>query len=1018
MKNALLCLVVCVVLALPAFGDGFYGVHSPNGVDVWAVGNNGTVFHSFDGGVTWSSMTQGTAALRAVYTMGSDVWMVGDNGQCYSSTDGGSSWTNQTLALGAALRSIAFANSQVGLIVGNGGAIVKTTDTGNDWISKSSNTSQQLNSLSFADPQTGYAAGASGTLLKTTDLGETWTSIGQPDWTKDILSVSASGQSVYISGTDGFCLKSTDAGVSWTGLNFRTDSRADINGVYALSATSAYFVGGGGFIRRTADGGASYSYGIHQMHAKLNDVFFFTATNGWACSERNNAVLRTTDGGSTWQLPQSTSVNYSWVQKASGGSIGNAFWINPQNKNSIYDVLGSSVYKSVDRGETWSAVASISGGGSTWAFCVSPQDSNVWIAATSGSGGKGVRRTTDHGTTWTTPLLRNFTSYGIPLEVDPEHPDTVIFAAEGTNSGPDGILYISKNFGATWDTLSRTSFRSPCDIAIIPDSTTLWYVADGVTGSGQGQMWRSADYGKTWTSIYTTSGSEIPMIGICRLRKTYAYATAWGSGGYNRTTDAGVTWPVIASTGSTWGTDVAKDDPNVVLYGTYGGGTSYLSTNSGQSFTPTTLSGANSGILCYDRATFFAQQTSGIYKYNITYTVPITNVQTVTVIAPNGGENWSYNSLHNITWSAGNIANVKIEYKTAPAGPWQIIAASVQGSLGTYAWTIPNAPTSHARVRISDASDSSPIDSSDADFSITVANISVAPGAMAFGNVSVGQTRRDTVRLTNPGNGPLVVTSVVAGTSVFVPGRTSLTIAPGASDTLSVSFTPSAAQPYLDTLRINSNAVDNPTRIPLSGTGVLVAAVTVLSPNGGEVWQAGTVHTITWISTLLTQVDLLYKDVLGHSWIPIATNVSATPGSYPWTVANAPGQALVRIVSSTDGTILDESDNPFTIESPTEVLELGGIPTQYELAQNYPNPFNPSTQIRYGLPKAGHVTITVYNALGQQVAHLLDETQPAGRYAVQFSLADGKGSALASGIYYYSLRSGEFAEIKKMLLMK
>ena len=138
----------------------------------------------------------------------------------------------------------------------------------------------------------------------------------------------------------------------------------------------------------------------------------------------------------------------------------------------------------------------------------------------------------------------------------------------------------------------------------------------------------------------------------------------------------------------------------------------------------------------------------------------------------------------------------------------------------------------------------------------------------------------------------------------------------------------------------------------------------------------------------------------------------------PWTVPNAPGQALVRIVSSTDGTVLDESDNPFTIQSATAVVELGGIPTEYELAQNYPNPFNPTTQIVYGLPKGSHVALTVYNALGQEVVHLLDQFQAAGRYAVEFSTVNGRSVALSSGIYYYSLRAGDFVEIKKMLLMK
>jgi hypothetical protein len=206
--------------------------------------------------------------------------------------------------------------------------------------------------------------------------------------------------------------------------------------------------------------------------------------------------------------------------------------------------------------------------------------------------------------------------------------------------------------------------------------------------------------------------------------------------------------------------------------------------------------------------------------------------------------------------------------------------------------------------------------------------------------------------------------------------------------------------------------------VALSGTGTLVASVSVVAPNGGEVWQVGSIHNIMWSSALVTDVNLLYKLSSSGTWIPIANNVPAGSGSYAWTIPNSPGQASVRIVNASDAAILDESDGPFSIQPATSVIELGGIPTTYELVQNYPNPFNPTTQITYGLPHDGHVVLTVYNALGQEVVRLLDQNQPAGRYSVQFAAKDNTGATLSSGIYYYSLRAGEFVEIKKMLLMK
>ncbi len=85
----------------------------------------------------------------------------------------------------------------------------------------------------------------------------------------------------------------------------------------------------------------------------------------------------------------------------------------------------------------------------------------------------------------------------------------------------------------------------------------------------------------------------------------------------------------------------------------------------------------------------------------------------------------------------------------------------------------------------------------------------------------------------------------------------------------------------------------------------------------------------------------------------------------------------------------------------------------YDLANNYPNPFNPSTTIHYSISQKGLVELFVYNTLGQKVATLVNQQQQAGRYSVNFNAA-----GLASGIYFYKFSTGDFSQIKKMLLLK
>jgi hypothetical protein len=89
------------------------------------------------------------------------------------------------------------------------------------------------------------------------------------------------------------------------------------------------------------------------------------------------------------------------------------------------------------------------------------------------------------------------------------------------------------------------------------------------------------------------------------------------------------------------------------------------------------------------------------------------------------------------------------------------------------------------------------------------------------------------------------------------------------------------------------------------------------------------------------------------------------------------------------------------------------IPDKYSLSQNYPNPFNPETRINYSIPKAGLVTLSVYDVLGRQVSGLVNEYKNAGNYIIEFN-----ASGLSSGTYYYKLISGEFSDIKKMVIIK
>jgi hypothetical protein len=103
----------------------------------------------------------------------------------------------------------------------------------------------------------------------------------------------------------------------------------------------------------------------------------------------------------------------------------------------------------------------------------------------------------------------------------------------------------------------------------------------------------------------------------------------------------------------------------------------------------------------------------------------------------------------------------------------------------------------------------------------------------------------------------------------------------------------------------------------------------------------------------------------------------------------------------------------FKRKTTVDVKDEKRLPKEFALSQNYPNPFNPLTTVNYQLPIDNWVTIKVYNILGEEVATLIDRMETAGYKSVIFNACN-----LPSGIYYYKIVSGEFIDVKKMILLR
>ena len=100
--------------------------------------------------------------------------------------------------------------------------------------------------------------------------------------------------------------------------------------------------------------------------------------------------------------------------------------------------------------------------------------------------------------------------------------------------------------------------------------------------------------------------------------------------------------------------------------------------------------------------------------------------------------------------------------------------------------------------------------------------------------------------------------------------------------------------------------------------------------------------------------------------------------------------------------------------TPTTPVDEESTVNDFKLYQNYPNPFNPSTKIQYAIGDRQFVTLKIYNAIGKDVAVLVNEVQEAGIHSKLYIV----NSTLPSGVYFYQLKAGNFQETKKMILIK
>ncbi len=284
--------------------------------------------------------------------------------------------------------------------------------------------------------------------------------------------------------------------------------------------------------------------------------------------------------------------------------------------------------------------------------------------------------------------------------------------------------------------------------------------------------------------------------------------------------------------------------------------------------------------------------------------------QEIKVLSPNGGEGWAAGSFQDIKWTSKDVSLVKIEYTIDNGVTWNSIVESTPSD-GFYTWEqLPTGAATNCRVKISDATDGSPADMSNELFSITP---------------------EPSINLTSPNGGE----TLQSGSSINITWtseniaqiKIEYTINGGAEWKLIADNIESTGTYTWENIpNVNSNQVKvkisdaddgAPSDISeknLSISNQIVQSLEVVSPNGGEFWEANTAKNITWNSAAVTHVKIEFTSNNGLDWTVVESSLPSS-GSYDWTVPNVNStQAKIRISDAVDGDPIDESNATFRIK--------------------------------------------------------------------------------------------------------
>lgn len=849
------------------------------------------------------------------------------------------------------------------------------------------------------NPNIVYIGAAAGGIWKTTDGGASWT-----DKSGDLnlltfgaIAIDPSDTEVIYAGTgetrwlfntvtfegDGL-YKSTNGGNSWTKITNGFGSQTQFSDIKVSPSNSNIIlasIGTGNWnnqspanqgVWRSSDAGVTWTRVINLTGAF--DVAFHPSDGNLAYSvigntDASGGFLISTNAGVNWSqsntgLPPNTSRGR--LQFEISKSNPSIFYCLVYNTSAISGTRTTCAYKSTDAGANWSQIST-----------------GVNIA-----GSYDGTNVSDQG------------SYDLCLTINPTDPNNVFFGNVEISKTTDGsnISFVRNPAGYTagagaWDCYAHVDIHK---IMFAPSDASVIYVCC------DGGIYRSSNSGSSFTHINNNINTiQFYRIASHPTNANILYGGAQDNGNFS-TADKGATSWVFETSGDGMECFVDYSNPNNVFMSTQYGS---LNKSTDAGVTWNNVVGSNSSTTAWT-APYWQHPTApnaiyAAYGRGIIRSTSNGNAGTWSYIATSITTNRLTSVAHSPV-NTNNMLAVASYYTTSPSiykstnegiGTWSNITSNVTGSgfSGTMIHSVVAHPTDANTFYLTRASYTTGQVLRTTNFGTNWTDISSDLPSVTVSDLFVDPVNTNHLYA---GNDFGVYWSSNSGSN-WVKLSNGFPMVP----VLDFSFFSNGGTRYL--------------RAATHGRGIYELSIDQPLPVALKSFSSSVSNRdvkLNWVTSQESNnsgFDVERKSNEGD-WSKLGfvngNGTTNTEKYYSYEDKNlSTGKYSYRLKQ------IDYNGNYeyFNLNNQIEV----GIPGKYELSQNYPNPFNPATKINFAIPKQGLVTLKVYDILGKEVKTLVNEVKLAGFYTVDFT-------GLSSGVYFYRIRSGEFTDIKRMMLVK